>query len=119
MNQLQILQRLQDSFKRMTGASPRVPDPADEAARLTRGAVRGLARQRVSYLLRQLRASLGLSYEDVQQATGLTQQLLFDVEFKDHRLTLAQLHLLAACYRVSVEDILGIDLDQPSRIEED
>jgi len=119
MNQLQLLQRLRDSFRRMTGSPSRALDAADEAARVTRSAVRGLARQRVSYLLRQLRASLGLSYADVQQATGLTQQLLFDVEFKDHRLTLAQLHLLADCYRVSAEDILGVDFDQPSRVEQD
>ena len=113
MNQQQLFQLLRDSFHRMTRTPSRLADAADEAERATRAAVRGLARQRVSHLLRQLRASLGLSYADVQQITGLPQQLLFDVEFKDRRLTLAELHLLAGCYRVTADDILGIDLDSP------
>jgi hypothetical protein len=111
MNQQQLLQRLRESIYRMTRAPSRIADAFDEAERETRVAVRALARQRVSHLLRQLRASLGLSYADVQQITGLTQQLLFDVEFKDRRLKLEELHLLAACYHVTADDILGIDLD--------
>ena len=47
----------------------------------------------------------------VQTDTGLTQQLLFDVEFGQKRLNLDELELLAACYRVTVSDILGIDIE--------
>ena len=53
----------------------------------------------------------GLSYGQVQEQTGLSQQLLYDMEYKDRRLTLAELQALAACYAVSVDDILGIDLE--------
>jgi hypothetical protein len=114
MNQQQLLQRLRDSFHRMTRTPARIGDPVADAERDTRAAVRDLARQRVSHILRHLRAMRGLSYADVQQATGLSQQLLFDVEFKDRRLTLEELHLLAACYHVSADDVLGIDLDSPA-----
>ncbi len=114
MNQQQLLQRLRDSFNRLTRAPSLVDGTADEAEIDTRAAVRDLARQRVSHLLRQLRASLGLSYADVQQITGLPQQLLFDVEFKDRRLSLEELHLLAACYHVTADDVIGIDLDPPT-----
>ena len=37
------------------------------------------------------RAGKGLSYRQVQEQTGLSQQLLYDMEYKDRRLTLAEL----------------------------
>ena len=92
------------------GAIGALAPPAREE-RTVRDSIRQLARQRVSQLLRQLRAAQGLTYEQVHDSTGLSQQLLFDLEFKDRRLTLDELRRLAVCYRVSVNDILGIDLD--------
>ena len=64
---------------------------------------------RVPRVLRQLRAVHGYTYDEVEDRTGLSQQLLFDMEYKDRRLTLDQLILLAECYRVSAGDVLGID----------
>jgi hypothetical protein len=84
------------------------PPPKDESVRES---VRLLARSRVSQILRQLRATRGYSYEQVREKTGLSQQLLFDVEYKDRRLSLDELRLLARLYDLSVNDILGIDLD--------
>lgn len=109
--QEQLLKRLRDSLTWITQAPQRLTDPRDDAHLRVREALRLLARSRISDLLRQLRAALGLSYADVQLATGLTQQLLYDVEFKDRRLTLAELRLLADCYGVSVDDLLGVDMD--------
>ncbi|MCB9149397.1 MAG: helix-turn-helix domain-containing protein [Caldilineaceae bacterium] len=76
-----------------------------------RDAVRQLARNRVGTALRQLRAARGLSYADVQAETGLSQQLLWDVEYGVRRLKLAELKQLAACYQLDADDILGIDLE--------
>ena len=53
----------------------------------------------------------GLTYDEVQAETGLSQQTLFDVEYKTRRLTLAELRLLAACYDVGVSDILGVEIE--------
>ena len=85
--------------------------PAPQTERHIRDSVRMLSRQRVSDLLRQLRAASGLSYQQINEVTGLSQQLLFDVEFRDRRLTLDELRRLLACYQVSVDDILGVDID--------
>jgi hypothetical protein len=76
-----------------------------------RDSVRLLARQRVSQALHQLRAGCGLTYEQVQERTGLSQQLLYDFEYRDRRLTIDDLRALATCYGSSVNDILGVDLD--------
>ena len=73
-------------------------------------AIRTLARSRVSNTLRQLRAVHGLSYEDVAAQTGLSKQVLFDIEYTERRLSLDELRLLAICYHVSESDILGIDI---------
>ena len=62
-------------------------------------------------MLSQLRAARGLTYEQVRQQTGLSMQLVYDVEYRERRLTLDELRLLAACYEVSVNDILGIDVE--------
>ncbi len=106
-----LLRRLQESVLRLTSAPKRTIEYVDEATDRTRTAIRQLARSRVAQTVRQLRSAQGLSYEHVQARTGLSQQLLFDVEYKDRRLTLDEIRKLAACYEVSVGDILGIDLD--------
>ncbi len=85
--------------------------PIQERGPSIRDAIRQLSRQRISDLLRQLRAAHGFTYEQVHDLTGLSQQLLFDTEFKDRRLSLREIQLLAQCYQVSVDDLLGIDLD--------
>lgn len=91
--------------------APASPDPLDEAK--VRQAVSHAARSRVSATLRQLRAARGLSYDAIREQTGLTQQLLYDVEYRDRRLTLDELRLLAACYGISVDDVLGVDVESP------
>lgn len=106
-----LLRRLRESVTRLRGEPQRVVQAVEENTDKTRTAIRQLARSRVALTLRQLRATQGFSYEQVQFQTGLSQQLLFDVEYKEHRLTLEELRKLAACYGVSVGDILGIDLD--------
>ena len=73
--------------------------------------LRQLARSRVALALRQLRAANGLSYAQVQTDTGLSQQLLFDVEFGERRLTIDELKLLADCYGASIDDILGVNIE--------
>lgn len=73
--------------------------------------LRKLSRTRVALILRQLRAAHGLTYAQVQTDTGLSQQVLFDVEFGKHRLTLDELTLLASCYKTSVNDILGVEIE--------
>jgi hypothetical protein len=109
MEQESLIQRLRDSFARL-GRTPLHP-AAPQSDIHIRDSIRQLSRARVSEILRQLRAAHGLAYADVQSQTGLSQQLLFDIEYKDRRLTLDELRRLAACYQVSVDDILGIDLD--------
>ena len=111
MIQEPLAQRIRDSLNWLTRTPTRNSAGYQQAATNVRDSVRQLSRQRVSNLLRQLRATHGLSYADVQLATGLPQQLIFDIEFKDHRLALDELRLLADCYRVSIGDILGIEID--------
>lgn len=107
-----ILVRLQESVLRLEHERPaRVVPPIDDAPERTRASIRLLARSRISQTLRQLRAAHGLTYEQIQEETGLSQQLLFDFEFRDRRLTLAELRVLAACFHVGVNDIIGIDID--------
>lgn len=90
--------------------APRAPDPVQDAQ--IREAVSRLARSRVSATLRQLRAARTLSYEAVRERTGLSQQLLYDMEYGERRLTLAELRLLAACYDVAVNDVLGVEVEE-------
>ncbi|MBK8045791.1 MAG: helix-turn-helix transcriptional regulator [Anaerolineales bacterium] len=85
------------------------PPPAEEVN--LRKSVSQLARVRVSAILRQLRSAHGYTYAQVQERTGLPQQLLYDVEYRERRLTLLELTALAECYEVSASDVLGIDLD--------
>ena len=103
--------RIRDSLNWLRRTPTRASTPFQKVERNIRDSIRQLSRQRVSDLLRQLRAAHGLSYEQVSERTGLSQQLLFDVEFKDRRLTLDEVRLLADCYQVSVDDLLGIDID--------
>ena len=107
----QVIQRIRESLNWLRRAPMGSTTPYQKTERDIRDAIRKLSRQRVSDLLRQLRAAHGLSYEQVHDQTGLSQQLLFDVEFKDSRLSLDELHRLAACYQVSVDDLLGVDID--------
>ena len=100
-----ILKRL----RRGVAASPPAVPAQDEGEQ--RRALRQVARTRVSQMLSQLRAVRGLTYEQVRQQTGLPMQLVYDVEYRERRLTLDELRLLAACYEVSVNDILGIDVE--------
>lgn len=114
MTQDYLVQRIRESVLRLTYSAEvaqRPTDPVDEAVADARDSVRHLARSRVSAVLRELRAVHGFTYEQVHERTGLTQQLLFDMEYKDRRLTLDELGLLASCYQVSVGDVLGIDLE--------
>ncbi len=96
---------------RLIHTPDRITQPYEKAKENISDSVRLLSRSRVSLLLRQLRAAHDYSYAQVQEATGLSQQLLFDVEFKDRRLNLDELRRLAECYEVSVSDILGIDIE--------
>lgn len=106
-----LLQSIQESIRRLTNEPERVVQVVDETVDKTRIAIRQIARSRVAQVLKQLRAAQGFSYEHVHFQTGLSQQLLFDVEYKERRLSLEELRKLAACYGVSVGDILGIELD--------
>jgi ribosome-binding protein aMBF1 (putative translation factor) len=106
-----IMQRISESLNWLRRTPTPTSAPPQQSERNVRDAIRQLSRQRVSDLLRQLRAAHGLSYEQVHDRTGLSQQLLFDVEFKERRLALDELRRLAACYQVTVDDLLGIDID--------
>ena len=106
-----LLKRLRASVIEMRKTPHRTMEPQSQREVSVRDAVRQLSRIRVSEILRQLRAARGLSYEQVRERTGLPQQLLYDVEYRDRRLTLPELTALATCYETSVNDILGIDLE--------
>lgn len=112
MTQETIVQRIRESLRRLNNVPERATEPYSDTTRSVQEAIRRLSRARVSDILRQLRAAQGLSYLDVQMETGLSQQLLFDVEFKDRRLQIDELRRLASCYQVSVNDILGVIVDE-------
>jgi DNA-binding Xre family transcriptional regulator len=107
-----LLKRLRESVLRARQTPERSTQPETRQEVNMRNAVRKLARGRVSETLRQLRATRGLTYEQVREKTGLAPQLLYDMEYRDRRLTLAELQRLAQCYEVSVNDLLGIDLEE-------
>jgi hypothetical protein len=106
-----LVRKIRDSLLRMAQTPARVLTPTEERADVARTSIRLLARSRVSAILRQLRAAHGLTYEQIHEQTGLAQQVLFDVEFKERRLTLDELRTLAMCYGVGVNDILGVDVE--------
>ena len=106
-----VAKRIRESIAGLRRSGERTVIPIDSTQERVTGSIRTLSRSRVSSILRQLRSSSGYSYEALTEQTGLPKQLLFDIEFKEQRLTLEQLRLLAECYGVTVSDILGIDLD--------
>ncbi len=89
-----VMQRIRDTLNWLRRTPARTAAPYQKNERNIRDAIRQLSRQRVSDLLRQLRAAHSLSYEQVNERTGLSQQLLFDVEFKDRRLSLDEMQPL-------------------------
>lgn len=106
-----LLDRLKEAVLRAVRV-PQVTTLRPNAAEASmRDSVRTTARVRISTALRQLRAAYSFSYEDLQTKTGLSQQLLWDVEYKDRRLTLSELEKLAACFEMTASDLLGIDLE--------
>lgn len=105
-----ILKRIRSRVAGGRGdAAHAVAPPGGEAD--LRDAVRLVARTRVSQTLSQLRAARSLTYEQVRQQTGLPMQVVYDIEYRDRRLTIDELRRLARCYDVSINDVLGIDLD--------
>jgi hypothetical protein len=111
MTQDSLIRRIRESWLHLSETPARVTEPYQKTEQHIRDSVRQLSSNRVRLLLRQLRAARGLSYSQVQANTGLSQQLLFDVEFQERRLKLDELRRLAECYHVSVDDILGIDIE--------
>ncbi len=107
----ELLEAIRESALRLAHDNTRTVAQLDDVHEKTRLTVRRLARSRISETLRQLRAANGLAYERVQERSGLSQQLLFDMEYKERRLTLDELRRLCQCYNIGVEDILGIDLE--------
>jgi hypothetical protein len=112
MTQDSIVQRIRESLSRLGHVPPRISEEYQPAEETLRSSIRRVSQSRISQLLRQLRAAHGLSYADVQEQTGLSQQLLFDIEYKERRIALADLAKLAACYGVSIDDLLGVDLEE-------
>jgi hypothetical protein len=106
-----LVRRIRESILRLAQAPERSTEPYEAVDTPVRDSVRRLARSHISQILRQLRATNGLTYAQVQADTGLSQQLLYDVEYGERRLTLEELRLLADCYHISVDDLLGIDLE--------
>jgi hypothetical protein len=106
-----LFQRLRESVIQIRKTPQRATAPVTRHEVNVRDSIRQLSRSRVSEILRQLRTTRSLSYEQVREKTGLSQQLIYDVEYKDRRLSLAELAALARCYEVSINDILGIDFE--------
>ena len=106
-----LLHRIRDTVLRMAQTPVRAREIVETHEDGTRASLRRLSRTRVSLFLRQLRAAQGFTYAQVQEQTGFTQQLLYDLEFKERRLTLDELRVLTTCYGVSVNDVLGVDVD--------
>lgn len=107
----QLVKRIQETVRNLQRNKQRVLEPIDTGEEKLRSSLRTLARSHLSNMLRQLRATRGYTYEALAAETGLSQQVLFDVEYKERRLSLDELRILAACYRVSINDLLGVDID--------
>lgn len=107
----QLVKRIQETVRNLQRGKTRALEPINTGEEKLRQSLRTLARTRVSNLLRQLRAARGYTYEALAAESGLSQQLLFDIEYKERRLTLDELRILAACYQVSINDLLGVDID--------
>lgn len=106
----QIADQIRETVRKVQ-QSEQVIRPHNASQELLIQAIHTLARNRVAHSLRQLRAAGGLSYDDVAAKTGLSKQMLFDLEYKERRLSIDELRKIAACYHVSENDILGVDLD--------
>ncbi len=106
-----LAKRIRETVLNLQHAKARVTTPVDMADETMRQSIRTLARSRVSNVLRQLRAAKGYSYEEVAAQTGLSKQTLFDLEYKERRLTLSEVRLLTDYYGVSLADLLGIEID--------
>lgn len=109
-----VKQTVQKAMRLPSEPQQRPPIEATAEVAALADSIRQIAHSRVSLALRQLRAQHGLSYEQIQQRTGLSQQLLWDMEFNNRRLALDELRQLAECYHLSVNDILGVDVDVPT-----
>lgn len=109
------LDQLTAQFKRTVERAEQIP--SDRRAHFSvaeermRDSVATAARARISVVLKQLRVAHNLTYEDIQAHTGLSQQLLWDVEYNERRLTLNELEKIANCYQLRVGDILGVDVE--------
>ena len=107
----QLVKRIQETVRTLQRGKARVIEPINTSEEKLRQSIRTLARTRVSNMLRQLRAARGYTYEALAAESGLSQQLLFDIEYKERRLTLDELRILATCYQISINDLLGVDID--------
>ncbi|MEZ4864781.1 MAG: helix-turn-helix transcriptional regulator [Caldilineaceae bacterium] len=107
----QLVKRIRNTVLDLQEQKERSLTPVDTAEEKLRQSVSTAARSRVSSLLRQLRGAHGYSYETLAAESGLSQQLLYDVEYKERRLTLDQLRTVANCYGIGVNDLLGVDIE--------
>ncbi len=107
----QLIKRIQETVRTLQRGKGQVLEPVDAGEEKLRQSTRMLARSQLSNMLRQLRAARGYTYEALAADSGLSQQLLFDIEYKERRLTLEELRTLAACYQISINDLLGVDID--------
>ncbi len=107
----QLIKRIQETVRTLQRGKERALMPIDPGEETLRQSTRMLARSRLSNTLRQLRAARGYTYEALAADSGLSQQVLFDIEYKERRLTLTELRTLATCYQISINDLLGVDID--------
>jgi len=105
------LKRIQNTVWRLARVPERSVSLPSEVKISAHSRVRQAAANRVSATLRQLRVDHGYSYEQQRDMTGLSLQVLYDIEFKKRRLTVHELGLLAQCYELDASDILGVDLE--------
>jgi len=110
-NDNQWLTRIQNTVWRLARVPGRSISLPSESKISARSRVRQATADRVSATLRQLRVDHGYSYEQQRDITGLSLQVLYDIEFKKRRLTVHELGLLAQCYELDASDILGVDLE--------
>ncbi len=106
-----LVKRIRETVLQVTQSPKRALKPSDTAEDKARASIRQLSRSRISLLLRQLRAAHGLTYAQIQEQTGFSQQTLFDLEYKERRLSLSELRTLCDCYNITVNDLLGVDLE--------
>ena len=106
-----IAKRIREAIMELQQTNRRTITPVNTNQEKVVKSIRTLSRSRVSSILRELRSSSGYSYDELTEKSGFPKQLLFDVEYKDRRLTLDQLRILADCYGVTINDILGIDIE--------